>query len=265
MKLLPLFGATLALLCSPSAAADVLIDNVKGVRIDEDGDVDRFTGLWVDDDGTPHGVTSQGLNAYLAEAAGKDGVTAKVFRTWTGTLAAFRTVLDGEGRTIKALCDAAADRLQNTPAIARKSYIHPAVIELAGVERPKLPKPDRLPGLAAGEGAVIVCGRFEGVDERIIEGRGLREVSIGDYVLAHAYLRDDHVLDAVLPPDVTARVAVEKASILGWTRYTGLRGQIIGMRTFGASAPLAELQRQYGFTPGNIVAAAKEQVANART
>ena len=52
MKLLPLFGATLALLCSTSAAADVLIDNVKGVRIDEDGDVDRFTGLWVDDDGT---------------------------------------------------------------------------------------------------------------------------------------------------------------------------------------------------------------------
>lgn len=110
---------------------------------------------WVDDDGVPHGVTSQGLNAYLADAAGQEGVTAKVFRTWTGTLAAFRTVLDGEGRTIKALCEAAADRLQNTPAIARKSYIHPAVIDLAGVEQPKLPKPDRLPGLAAGEGALL--------------------------------------------------------------------------------------------------------------
>ena len=60
MKLLPLFGATLALLCSTSAAADVLIDNVKGVRIDEDGDVDRFTGLWVDDDGTILEVLDKG-------------------------------------------------------------------------------------------------------------------------------------------------------------------------------------------------------------
>ena len=54
-------------------------------------------------------------------------------------------------------------------------------------------------------------------------------------------------------PNVIARVAVEKGSILGWTRYTGLRGQIIGMRTFGASAPLKELQRRYGFMPENIV------------
>ena len=60
MKLLPLFGATLALLCSTSAAADVLIDNVDGIRIDEDGDVDRFTGLWVDDDGTILEVLDKG-------------------------------------------------------------------------------------------------------------------------------------------------------------------------------------------------------------
>ena len=68
----------------------------------------------------------------------------------------------------------------------------------------------------------------------------------------------------MIPPDITARVAVEKASILGWTRYTGLRGQIIGMHTFGASAPLKELQRKFGFTPENIVSAAREQVEKAR-
>jgi DNA topoisomerase-1 len=110
---------------------------------------------WLDDAGEAHGVTSQGLNEYLAEAAGQEGVTAKVFRTWTGTLAAFRLVQAGEAVTIKAMSEAAAERLQNTPTIARSSYIHPAVIDLAGLENPKLPPPERLPGLAAGEGALL--------------------------------------------------------------------------------------------------------------
>ena len=64
--------------------------------------------------------------------------------------------------------------------------------------------------------------------------------------------------DSVLPPDVTARVAVEQASTFGWERYVGLRGRIIGMKTFGASAPLKELQRKFGFEPERVVAAAKE-------
>ena len=76
--------------------------------------------------------------------------------------------------------------------------------------------------------------------------------------------QDQAYKDEVIPPDVIARVAVEKGSTLGWTRYTGLRGQIIGMRTFGASAPLKELQHRYGFMPENIVAAAREQAKKAR-
>jgi transketolase len=64
--------------------------------------------------------------------------------------------------------------------------------------------------------------------------------------------------NSVLPPDVTARVAVEQASTFGWERYVGLRGRIIGMKTFGASAPLKELQRKFGFEPERVVAAAKE-------
>jgi transketolase len=64
--------------------------------------------------------------------------------------------------------------------------------------------------------------------------------------------------NSVLPPDVTARVAVEQASTLGWERYVGLRGRIIGMKTFGASASLKELQRRFGFEPERVVAAAKE-------
>ena len=64
--------------------------------------------------------------------------------------------------------------------------------------------------------------------------------------------------DSVLPPGVTARVAVEQGSTFGWERYVGLRGRIIGMKTFGASAPLKELQRKFGFEPEQVVAAAKE-------
>ena len=64
--------------------------------------------------------------------------------------------------------------------------------------------------------------------------------------------------DSVLPPKVMARVAVEQASTFGWERYVGTAGRIIGMKTFGASAPLKELQRKFGFEPDHVAAAAKE-------
>jgi transketolase len=63
---------------------------------------------------------------------------------------------------------------------------------------------------------------------------------------------------AVLPPEVKARVAVEQASTFGWERYVGPEGRIIGMMTFGASAPLKELQRKFGFVPERVTEAAKE-------
>jgi len=64
--------------------------------------------------------------------------------------------------------------------------------------------------------------------------------------------------DSVLPPNVKARVAIEQASTFGWERYVGSSGHVIGMKTFGASAPLKELQRKFGFEPDNVVALAKE-------
>jgi transketolase len=64
--------------------------------------------------------------------------------------------------------------------------------------------------------------------------------------------------ESVLPPTVTARVAVEQGSVLGWERYVGASGRVIGMKTFGASAPLKELQKKFGFEPERIVATAKE-------
>jgi transketolase len=66
--------------------------------------------------------------------------------------------------------------------------------------------------------------------------------------------------ESVLPASVTARVAVEQASALGWEHYVGATGRVIGMKTFGASAPLKELQRKFGFEPDAIVSAAKDQL-----
>ena len=64
--------------------------------------------------------------------------------------------------------------------------------------------------------------------------------------------------DSVLPPNVKARIAVEQASTFGWDRYVGSEGRVIGMKTFGASAPLKELQKKFGFEPDEIVSVAKE-------
>ena len=63
--------------------------------------------------------------------------------------------------------------------------------------------------------------------------------------------------DSVLPPSVKARVSVEQASTFGWAKYAERN---IGMQTFGASAPLKELQKKFGFTPDEVVNAAKEEI-----
>jgi transketolase len=70
--------------------------------------------------------------------------------------------------------------------------------------------------------------------------------------------------DEVLPPSVKARVAIEQASTLGWHRYVGDGGAIVGMHTFGASAPLKMLVEKFGFTPGAVAQVARERVAAAR-
>jgi transketolase len=83
-------------------------------------------------------------------------------------------------------------------------------------------------------------------------------VSLPSWELFEA--QSDEYREAVLPPSVTARVAVEQASTLGWSRYVGASGRVIGMQTFGASAPLKELQKKFGFEPDQIVAAVRAQL-----
>jgi transketolase len=96
--------------------------------------------------------------------------------------------------------------------------------------------------------------------ERLTEG-GIRArvVSMPSWELFE--LETQEYRDSVLPPDVAARVAIEQASTFGWERYVGATGAIVAMSTFGASAPLKELQTKFGFTPERVVEVARAQLA----
>jgi transketolase len=73
--------------------------------------------------------------------------------------------------------------------------------------------------------------------------------------------QDDAYKTSVLPPETSARVSVELASTFGWARYVGTNGVSIGMKSFGASAPLKDLQKKFNFSVEGVVSAAKDQVA----
>ena len=99
-------------------------------------------------------------------------------------------------------------------------------------------------------------------DELAAEGIGARVVSMP---CSELFDRQPQAYrDAVLPPSVKARVAIEQASTLGWDRYVGDGGAIVGMHTFGASAPLKMLVEKFGFTPDAVAQIARECVAAAR-
>jgi transketolase len=116
-------------------------------------------------------------------------------------------------------------------------------------------KPDIILMATGSEVALCVA-----VYERLVaEGVAARVVSMPSWELFEH--QDAEYRAAVLPPAVTRRVAVEQASTLGWERYTGLRGTILGMKTFGASAPLKALLEKFGFTGEHLYAAAHEQLA----
>ena len=109
--------------------------------------------------------------------------------------------------------------------------------------------------MATGSEVSLVVAAYEQLKA---EGIRARVVSMPSWELFEQQTQEYR--DSVLPPSVTARVAVEQASTLGWARYTGTRGEILGMKTFGASAPLKVLQQEFGFTKEHVVAAAKAQL-----
>ncbi len=77
--------------------------------------------------------------------------------------------------------------------------------------------------------------------------------------------QDDAYKNSVLPPEINARVSVEAGSVFGWERYVGLQGAIIGMTTFGASAPLKDVMKKFGFTTEHVIQAAKQVLTQTRS
>ena len=116
-------------------------------------------------------------------------------------------------------------------------------------------KPDLLL-LATGSEVALCIQAYEALTD---EGVKVRVVSMPSWDLFER--QSQAYRDSVIPPDVTARVSVEEASTFGWSRYVGPTGESIGMHTFGASAPLKDLQHKFGFTPERVVAAARAQLA----
>lgn len=118
--------------------------------------------VFLSDDGAVQTIDSAQVNRYLVDVSGQAGVSAKTFRTWAGTLAAYRAVTVGGARTVKAISSAAAENLHNTPTICRKSYIHPDVLALAGPDPPAPAEPaPPIRGLRGGEAELL----------RFLEGR----------------------------------------------------------------------------------------------
>jgi transketolase len=151
----------------------------------------------------------------------------------------------------------------------------PAVLVLSRQPLPTLDRQKYAPAAGVARGAYVLGDAAGGNPEVILIASG-SEVSLA--VEAHEKLiaegirsrvvsmpswdifehQTQEYQDKVLPPQVTARVAVEQASTFGWERYVGRSGRIIGMKTFGASAPLKELQKKFGFEPDQVAMAAKE-------
>jgi transketolase len=110
--------------------------------------------------------------------------------------------------------------------------------------------------LATGSEVQLCVAAFERL---AAEGTRARVVSMPSWELFEQQTQEYR--DTVLPPEVTARVSVEQASMFGWERYVGSSGARIGMMSFGASAPLKELQKKFGFTVDHVVEAAHAQLA----
>lgn len=149
---------------------------------------------------------------------------------------------------------------QALPTIDRSQYAPASGVQQGAYVLADAPdgKPDVL--LIATGSEVSLC--VNAYEQLLVEGIKARVVSMPSWELFEQ--QSQEYRDSVIPPTVTARVCVEQASTFGWGQYVGLGGDRIGMHTFGASAPLKELQSKFGFTPQKVVAAAKAQLAKLR-
>jgi transketolase len=149
---------------------------------------------------------------------------------------------------------------QPLPTIDRTQYA-----AASGVARGAYIVADAKPGKPAviliGTGSEFsIC--IAAYEQLAREGIAARVVSMPSWELFED--QDQAYRDSVLPPDVKARVSVEAGSVIGWDRYVGTTGAKIGMTGFGASAPIKDVLKKFGFTTENVLAAAKQQLALAK-
>jgi transketolase len=110
--------------------------------------------------------------------------------------------------------------------------------------------------IGTGSEVQLCVGAYEALKA---EGVKARVVSMPSWELFER--QEEAYRNSVLIPDVLARVAVEQGSVIGWDRYAGSAGTIVGMSTFGSSAPIKDLQAKFGFTPEKVLQAARDQIA----
>ena len=144
---------------------------------------------------------------------------------------------------------------QNLPTLDRTKYASAKGVEQGGYVLADCDGEPEVILIATGS-EVHPC--LEAHDTLAADGIRSRVVCLPCWTLFER--QSDKYRASVLPPTIRARVCVEQAATFGWERYSGLDGEIIGMTRFGASAPIAELQREFGFEPENIVAAARRTI-----
>jgi transketolase len=110
--------------------------------------------------------------------------------------------------------------------------------------------------IASGSEVQLCISAYERLKQEGIAGR---VVSMPSWELFEQ--QDRHYGDEILPPNVKARVTVEAGAVIGWDRYAGPDGTIIGMHTFGGSAPAPGLMRKFGFVADTVLQAARDQIA----
>ncbi len=157
----------------------------------------------------------------------------------------------------------------------------PVVLVLSRQPLPTLDRSRYAPAAGLARGAYVLAEAPDGKPEVILiasgsevilavqahekllsEGIRSRVVSMPSWEIFEHQSREYQ--DSVFPSEVEARVAVEQASTFGWERYVGTRGRVIGMHTFGASAPLKELQKKFGFETDQVVRVAQELLRRTR-
>ncbi|MBP3958179.1 transketolase [Gemmata sp. G18] len=143
---------------------------------------------------------------------------------------------------------------QALPTLDRTKYAPASGLAKGGYALNDVPSPDVL---LIGTGSELsMC--VDAAEKLAAEGIKARVVSLPSWELFEK--QDQAYRDSVIPPAVTARVCVEMGGAFGWERFAGSTGAIIGMRSFGASAPLKDLLKHFGFTVEAVVKAAKGQV-----